>query len=280
MFIVFIFLILIPPFLPMPSEDSTIRNNFTLFAKFIIWGVWFPLLLISVIFFGRLWCGLLCPQGALSEYAGRFGINRPIPKWMRWEGMPILSFIFVTTLAQLVGARDYAMPALEILGGTMLIAALAGFLYTSKRRAWCRHLCPIGPLLGIFSRLGAVSFERNGGDGKGCVCPTFINTQTKTASSNCIECFRCVSSDSAHSLHIKFRRPGIEVEDIKNREPNIWEVIFFFIRGNRSCAWRISLAGKQVLYTVQTGSGRFFDEYGSDRFYRQKRSVVAYGQLS
>lgn len=228
MFVVFLILIIIPPFLPLPSEDATTWNNFTLFARFLIWGLWFPLVLLSVIFFGRLWCGLLCPQGALSEYMSKGGLNKPIPGWMRWEGMPVVSFIIVTTLGQLIGVRDYPLPAMEILGGTMVVAAIIGFLYTSNRRTWCRYLCPIGPLLGIFSRLGAVGFERNSGDGRGCICPTFINTSTKVASSNCIECFRCVNPESQGSLHMKIRHPGLEIEEIKDREPNMWEVIFLF----------------------------------------------------
>ena len=228
MLIIFAALIFIPPFLPLPAEDATLLNNFTLLAKFLIWGLWFPLMLLSVVFFGRLWCGLLCPQGALSEYAGRRGFNKPIPRWMRWGGMSIMSFIFVTILGQLVGVRDYPLAAMEILGGTMIVAIIIGFLYTSGRRPWCRYLCPIGPLLGIFSRLGALSFERNGGSGKGCVCPTFINTATKVASSNCIECFRCVSPDVNTSLHLKMRRPGLEIEEIEGREPGLWEVIFLF----------------------------------------------------
>jgi len=228
MFIVFAALIFIPPFLPLPAEDAAIRNNFILMARFLIWGLWFPLVLLSVVFFGRLWCGLLCPQGALSEYAGKIGLNRPIPRWMRWGWMPVASFIFITTLAQLIGARDYPMAAMEVLGGTMVLAAIVGFVYASGWRPWCRYLCPIGPLLGIFSRLGAVSFEKNGGDGRGCVCPTFINTANKVASSNCIECFRCVTSDKTHSLNLRIRRPGLEVEDIKSREPDIGEVLFLF----------------------------------------------------
>lgn len=229
MFMAFLVLVLIPPLLPLPSDEATIWNNFTQLARFVLWGLWFPLVFLSVILLGRLWCGLFCPQGALSEYAGKRGLNRPLPRWMCKEWMPIVSFIFITTLGQLVGVRDYALPTMELLGGTMVMATLVGFLYRSGRRTWCRYLCPIGPLLGIFSRLGMVSFERNGRDGRGCICPTFINISTKTASYNCIECFRCVSSDTSHSLHLKIRHPGLEIEEIKNREPNIWEVLFLFL---------------------------------------------------
>lgn len=237
MFIIFLVLIIAPTFFTPPAEDAVIGNNFTLMAKFLLWGMWFPLVLFSVILFGRLWCGFLCPQGALSECAGRKGLNRPIPRWMRWQGMPILSFILVTVFAQLVGARDYALSAMEVLGGTMVLAAVVGFFYTNQRRAWCRYLCPIGPLLGIFSRLGAVSFNppllKGGsggidGNGKSCVCPTFINTANKVASSHCIECFRCVNQENTASLHLKIRRPGLEIEEIAKREPNLWEVFFLF----------------------------------------------------
>src|SRR3972149_4191118 len=111
MLIVFLVLIFIPAFLPFPSEDAAIFNNFTLAARFILWGLWFPLVLLSVVFFGRLWCGLLCPQGALSEYAGRRGFNKPIPRWERWEEAPDT---FRTPRAEIgpwVGRRDYPLAA-------------------------------------------------------------------------------------------------------------------------------------------------------------------------
>ncbi|OGP31333.1 MAG: hypothetical protein A2073_07505 [Deltaproteobacteria bacterium GWC2_42_11] len=281
MFIVFVVLILVPPFLPLPDEDAAIWNNFTLLVRFLIWGIWFPLVLLSVIFFGRLWCGLLCPQGAMAEYAGKIGLNRSIPRWMRWQGMPIISFIFITIFAQLVGARDYPLTAMEVFSGTMILAVLVGFLYTSGRRPWCRYLCPIGPLLGIFSRLGAVSLippvpplEKGGyrgdWDGKGCVCPTFINTSTKVASSNCIECFRCVNPETSASLHLKIRHPGLEIEEIKNREPNIWEPIFLFLATGLALGafhWQASrfyIQYKQALgdFLLNMGLGDFIGRSG------------------
>lgn len=228
MFILFAVLILVPALLPLPAEDSTVWNSFTLLARFLIWGLWFPLLLLSVLFFGRLWCGLLCPHGALSEYASKKGVNRPIPKWMRWGWVPIASFIFITTFGQLAGIREYPLAALEVLGGTMIIAVLVGFIYGNGRRPFCRYLCPLGPLLGIFSRLGAVSFEREGKVSKAYPCPTFINTTRKAASSNCIECFKCVNTGVPGSLHLEIRRPGLEIEEIEKRRPNLWEVVFLF----------------------------------------------------
>jgi hypothetical protein len=71
MFIGFMALMIIPLLLPLPNDSATIYNNFTLFANFVIWGLWFPLVFVSVIFSGRSWCGLFCPLGASSEWANR-----------------------------------------------------------------------------------------------------------------------------------------------------------------------------------------------------------------
>src|SRR3990170_728465 len=229
--VVFVFLLLIaaPAFLPAPSESDGLFSNFVLFSKFMVWGLWFPLVFISVIFLGRFWCGTLCPQGALTEYANKKTLNKPVPRLLASGWAPVLSFIIVTIAGQVLGVRDYPLATLELFGITTLAAVLTGFLFSRERRVWCRYLCPVGPLLGVFSRLGAISFENKNAKVKAYLCPTFINTQAKTATSNCIECFKCVEPDNPASLRISLRRPGREVEEIRKRDANPWEVVFIFV---------------------------------------------------
>ncbi len=229
MLMLFIALFVIPPFLPAPPEEAKPWNNFVLFAKFAVWGLWFPLILVSVVVFGRAWCGLFCPQGALSEFMNKRGVDRAVPKWLRWEGTPITSFIIITVFGQLVAVRDYPKPMLLVFGGTTVIAALLGYRYTKGRRSWCRNLCPVGLLLGIFSRLGMVGIERGEKNGARVVCPLYINLHTKVASRHCIECLRCVNPETPGSLRINLRMPGKEIEEIRGREPDIYEVIFLFL---------------------------------------------------
>ncbi|CAA7614995.1 Polyferredoxin [Magnetospirillum sp. LM-5] len=235
MAVVFVAIILVPVFLPDPPGDSTPLTHWTSFANFALWGLWFPLVFLSVIFTGRSWCGLLCPMGAAAEWANAKGPKWAIPAWLRWEGTPVASFLVVTILGQTVGVRDHAEAALEVFGGTLLAAILLGFLYGRKKRAWCRHACPIGLLLGVFSRLGAVQFAPKnpvpGGDAwteKG-VCPTMIDLPRKQESRHCIQCLRCVNPQARGALEIRLRRPGTEIERIAHHHPNIAEVWFLFL---------------------------------------------------
>lgn len=235
MCVVFVVIMVVPLLLPDPPESATPLTHFTTFANYAVWGLWFPLLFLSVIFTGRSWCGLLCPMGAASEWVNKVGLQRPIPGWLRWEGTPVISFVATTVLGQTLGVRDHAEAAAGIFGGTMAAALLIGFLYGRKKRAWCRHACPIGRVLGLYSRMGAVQFAPKvrlpGQDSyseKG-VCPTLIDLSRKSESRHCIECFRCVNPTAKGSVRMELRRPGVEIEQIRDHRANPVEAWFLFL---------------------------------------------------
>lgn len=233
--VLFVILIFVPPWLPEPPEDATPLTHFTPLAIYVMWGIWFPMVLLSVIWVGRAWCGMFCPQGAVSEWASQVGLKRGVPDWIQWSGMPILSFLLITTLGQTLGVRDHPEAILELFGGTLLLALISGLLFAHRQRAWCRHLCPIGLLLGIFSRLGSAFFSfkalRSGGDRycTKCLCPTMVDIRYKSESRHCIACFRCVTPGARNGVNLYFQHPGWEVESIREHNPNLAEVAFLFL---------------------------------------------------
>ena len=88
MALAFVVLIAAPVLLPA----SEIAREMGQTARFLIWTLWFPLVFLSVLVTGRLWCGVLCPMGAASEWMNGIGLKRKVPAWLRWEGTPIVEF--------------------------------------------------------------------------------------------------------------------------------------------------------------------------------------------
>jgi hypothetical protein len=229
------FLALIAAPVLLPASETTAAMGEA--ARFLIWTLWFPLVFLSVLVTGRSWCGVLCPMGAASEWINGIGLKRPVPPWLRWEGTPIATFLVVTILGQTVGVRDYPSAILEVFGVTLLAALAIGYLYGqgSRKRAWCRHACPIGLLLGVFSRLGPVDLvpkrPEAGGDAYDArgLCPTMIDLRRKTESRHCVMCARCVAPEKTGGLALRLRKPGAEIADIARHHPAASEIWFLFL---------------------------------------------------
>jgi hypothetical protein len=76
--------LLVVPVLPEPSAHAAPTwEHIATTARFVFWGLWWPTVILSVMLAGRLWCGLLCPDGTLTEFASRHGRARKIPGLLR-----------------------------------------------------------------------------------------------------------------------------------------------------------------------------------------------------
>jgi len=137
---VYLFLIIVPALLPLPPDDARAFDHLTVFAQWMFWGLWWPFVLLSMLVVGRTWCGLFCPEGTLTEAASRIGLNRHVPRWLRWQGWPFVAFALTTVYGQLVSVYQYAQAALLVLGGSTLGAIVVGFAFGREKRVWCRYL--------------------------------------------------------------------------------------------------------------------------------------------
>jgi len=225
----YLVLVTVPAFLPLPGTGSSVLNNFTLLAQFMFWGIWWPFVIISMLAFGRVWCGVFCPEGTLTELASRYGLGRAVPRWLKWGGWPFVAFVVTTVYGQLVSVYEYPKAVLLVLGGSTVVAIAVGLIYGKGKRVWCRHLCPANGVFALLARLAPVHFrvDRDKWDVAASTHPTPVNCaplidmRRMKGGAQCHMCGRCSGHRDAVALIA--RAPGSEVADLKPAEANAWE---------------------------------------------------------
>lgn len=234
----YIFLVAAPVFLPHPLNQEHIWTNLTLFAQFLFWGIWWPFVLLSMVFFGRLWCGVLCPEGSLSERAAQHSLGRAVPRWMKWHGWPFLAFACTTAYGQFLSVYQYPKPALLILGGSTLAAIAVAFVYGRDKRVWCRYLCPVHGVFALLSKLSPFHYRvdqeawrASPKPTEGINCAPMAPIRTMLGASDCHMCGRCSGFRGAVTLSL--RAPGSEIVHVAGRKPRPWEtrLIIFGLLG-------------------------------------------------
>ena len=173
--------------------------------------------LISVTLIGRgVFCGWLCPFGALQELLGEIAKALRIPQWSPsaalerrlWWGKYISAavvLILVVTAIDPAGASlevepfktaittkfDRAWPFVVYAGGLLLIGLFS-------ERAYCRFLCPLGGVLATLDRLHLLNrLKRRPECGSPCrlcerACPVrAIVPSGKIVTSECFQCLDC-----------------------------------------------------------------------------------------
>lgn len=209
-------MVALPAFLPVPPAGATLLNHLTLAAQFAFWGLWWPGVILATMLFGRIWCGVLCPEGALTEWASRRGRGAAIPRWIRWRGWPLLAFIATTVYGQLISVYEYPQAALLVLGGSTLAAVAIGLAYGRGKRVWCRYLCPVSGVFSLLARVAPVHFKV---DKQAWMdypqrtiainCPPLLSVQQMTGAAQCHACGRCSGHRNAVTLSV--RSPAAEI---------------------------------------------------------------------
>ncbi len=158
LFALFVFAALVVGGLLVDTDDmafaKVVRN--TNLSNLVVWSYWWPIIILLAIFLGRVWC-TVCPMELITSLASRIGLRRPLPAFLRsgWV-MTILYvvvlFVGIQTLSIHRIPYRMALYMLTLFG----LAVVSGLVFS--RNALCAHICPVGHLLGLYSRLAPMGW--------------------------------------------------------------------------------------------------------------------------
>jgi polyferredoxin len=214
-------LVIVPAFMPLPPQGAHLWDNLRLFAQFMFWGVWWPGVMLATLTLGRVWCGLFCPEGTLTEWVSHKGLGKPVPRWLKWSGWPFVAFVCTTVYGQLVSVYEYPQAALLVLGGSSVAAVAVGLIYGRGKRIWCRYLCPASGVFAVLAKIAPLHYkvdraawDHHQGDFEPVNCAPLLDVRRMTSASECHSCGRCAGQRDA--VTYSARSPFSEILDFNN----------------------------------------------------------------
>ncbi len=177
------------------------------------------ILLVLTVFFGRVFCGWLCPFGFILDLVGRFFPRFGNPKILRARqtkysvlaasivgsaavGHQVFCPVCpIGTVCRSYGVKDF------FFGSGLAVIPVALALEIGEKRNWCRYFCPVGALFGLMAKVGLMKVVIGAHQCKkfSCmecaeVCPVGIvdkemlreGVSPALSMAECIMCLRCV----------------------------------------------------------------------------------------
>ncbi|KXA89714.1 hypothetical protein AKJ62_02480 [candidate division MSBL1 archaeon SCGC-AAA259D14] len=169
-----------------------------------VWLVIFGVGVIGSLFFGRFYCGWVCPINTLSRpikwVYKKSGKNRlKTPSILRknvWRWVALIAFISGIVYVKTTGLRLPVFLIVVLIG--------AGFFLVFGEETFHKYLCPYGAILSVASKFARYGLIVDKSECIGCgkcqeVCPnnTIITLDSDVRyieDRECLNCFRCEES--------------------------------------------------------------------------------------
>lgn len=173
--------------------------RFTSYFRYVVLAtmvIALPLLVVDEFGYGQTWfCKWICPAGTLEA-----GIPLLL---IKADLRPLIDFMYYWKLG--------------------LLALFLGWFVLS-RRPFCRTVCPLGAIWGLFNK---VSLFRMAVDDEKCTlcdkctkdCPVEIKIYESPNSPSCVRCLKCVSSCKFGAISYEFLGKREVAPDLRVKKP-------------------------------------------------------------
>ena len=189
--------------------------------------VWWPLLPLSLLLFGRLWCAI-CPFAWLMDRVrNAVGLGLPVPRVLRRYGPWIVAVLFVlVTFADEAWGISVNTRATGYLLLTIFALAIFFGAYF-ERRTFCRYVCFIAAFAANYGRAGMIQLGVEPDRCSDCAtracadgsrgrpgCPVFLSPPALEDSSTCHLCGNCVKNCPRDAITVSLRTPTSGLWDV------------------------------------------------------------------
>jgi len=217
------------------------------FATVMVWGLWWPLVIISVFFLGSAWCAI-CPWETLSKLVVlRKLLRRPgkdrertakVPARFRNVYLALALFLGLTWLELGAGVTNIPWATAGMAVVMFVLASVCLALY--ERKAFCRYFCPVGRTIGYYGRLAPIeirpvdsdvcanckTMECYHGTDKIEPCPTHLTVGKFGENTLCISCGSCVRSCPYENVTWRLRAMDKEASNVSRSR---WDGAWFML---------------------------------------------------
>jgi transcriptional regulator with GAF, ATPase, and Fis domain len=221
-----IFLVITLFMLLLGHEDGLLN-----FANIFFWSAGLFGMYLITFFSGRFLCGI-CPFAAAGDLVGRLkNYNLQVPKILVSYGKYItIGFIlFVFWFEGVTSIPRSSTLTAYLIMFILLGAMVSGFIF--ERRVWCRYVCPLGGLLGVYSFSSITSLRANRSvclnkcETHDCYlgtqitkgCPMYLHPYGLENNRDCVLCMNCYKNCGHSSISVNLQIPGSDIGYMSNK---------------------------------------------------------------
>jgi polyferredoxin len=230
-----------------PAKDLAWLRKTNL-TTLLVWGFWWPGLIVATVLFGRVWC-TVCPTELVNRMgdalARRVGWPRlRMGRWLRAGWLVVLAWMAL----QVVGA-GFPLSSVPHYTALMLVTLLALGLVTGlifrDSHSFCRSFCPAAAMLSVYGRFTPLQNDVRDPDvcarcgTRDCVdqanrykldgrsCPSLLQPFARAQSDGCVLCLQCAKVCPQDNIGFGLAEPTAGSRQHRLLEP--FEALFVMV---------------------------------------------------
>ena len=186
----------------------------------MFWGFWLALP-VTVLLFGRMFCGWACPGGFVNQMIGKLSFSKArtkntfnaIAPYGKYIGLVLALYLWLMLdnprwivpirvgefWNSLVLSFEHANNYWLVRTFFVLALVVAGF---GLANAWCRFVCPTGGLLEVLKKISLFKVYKTDACNDCNLCFKVCEMGTRPEESNCTNCADCVESCPEDAIKI------------------------------------------------------------------------------